>query len=223
MKTNIWILALVAVGAMTPAAHGQGVITTTLPTPMGMSSDLFTILYPIDMNGDSVVDFTFGAETSGIALRTERANRLIYRIAPPNIGGLVADLPEGYVVGSSLEPQLGWIPSDPAEGYVSPGEIAFATIAISLSTGVGIISSASDWPSGPPTRGFIGLEFELPDGLHYGYFDIMVSGDGAGGSLLGWAYDTRPNIPIFATAVPEPSALALFAVAGIAMLALRRR
>jgi hypothetical protein len=83
MRTRNWMQVLAAVGALIPSAHGQGVVSTVLPTPLVMSSDFFTVLYPIDLNGDSIADFTFGAETSGIALRTERANRLIVRLSPP--------------------------------------------------------------------------------------------------------------------------------------------
>ena len=72
-----------------------------------------------------------------------------------------------------------------------------------------------DWPPGPATRGFIGIQFELDDGLHYGYFDLVTSGSFAGAALLGWAYDTRPGVPIFADAVPEPSTWALFVLGGL--------
>jgi hypothetical protein len=108
------------------------------------------------------------------------------------------------------------------EGYVSPDEIAFATLVQCLSTGVGEVSCASDWPAGPATRGFIGLEFELPDGLHYGYFDMFMRGDIPGAALYGWAYDTRPNTSILAGAVPEPAPWALFGL-GLASWFYRRK
>jgi hypothetical protein len=65
-----------------------------------------------------------------VGLRTERANRVVVRLSPPpNIGGRVAKLDDGFEVGSSLDPQLAWLSSDPVGGYVSPGEWAFAAIA----------------------------------------------------------------------------------------------
>jgi hypothetical protein len=79
-------LLLAAAGLFSTAAPillAQGVIVTTLPTPLGISSDLFMIQYPIDLNGDDLTDFTFAADSSGIGLRTERANRLIVRLSPP--------------------------------------------------------------------------------------------------------------------------------------------
>ncbi len=206
-------------GSAATTARGQGVLVTRLPEPTIMDSEFFTVLYPIDLNGDAVVDFTFGAETSGNALRTERANRLIVSLSPPpNIGGPVADLPEGFVIGSSLDPALAWLSSDPVGGYVTLGEIAFATIVQCLDSGC-----LSTWPPGPATRGFIGIEFALADGLHYGYFDIVLSGDAAGAALLGWAYDSRPGVPIFAGAVPEPSTWALLIGGGVLMVCFRRK
>ena len=216
---NWMLLAAGLFGSAATATRAQGVVVTRLPEPISMYSEFFTVLYPIDLNGDSVVDFTFGAERSGNALRTERANRLIVSLSPPpNIGGGVADLPEGFTIGSSLDPQLAWISSDPLGGYVSPGEIAFATIVQCLDIGC-----ASEWPPGAATRGFVGIDFELADGLHYGYFDIVLSGDAAGAALLGWAYDSRPGVPILAGAVPEPSTWALLTGGGVLMVWLKRK
>jgi hypothetical protein len=175
-------------------------------------------LYPIDLNGDGLADFTFAANPVGVALRTERANRVVIRLSPPpNIGGRVARLDEGYAVGSSLDPQLAWLSSDPVGGYVSPGENAFAAIAIAVSTG-----ESSDWPNSPGARGFIGIQFELGDGFHYGYFDVTMAAEG-GGVLHGWAYNSIPNMPLFASPVPEPSTWALLIGGGILMVCLRRK
>jgi hypothetical protein len=220
MKKRLLHWMLVAAGFFVPAAPGilaQGVIVTTLPAPIGMSSDLFSIFYPIDVNGDGLTDFTFGADPGFIGLRTERANQVIVRLSPPpNIGGPVAKLENGFQIGSSLDPQLAWISSDPVGGYVSPGEIAFATIAISLDSG-----SSSEWPGSPGARGFIGIQLELDDGFHFGYFDVVMAAEG-GGVLLGWAYNSIPNASIFASPVPEPSAGCLLMVGGI-LLAFARR
>ncbi len=222
MSKRLLSLMLAASGLFSPDAPlllAQGTIYTSLPQPQMIFSDLLMVQYPIDINGDSIVDFTFAADTSGVGLRTERTNRVVIRPdPPPNIGGLVARVEGGDQVGSSLSPQWVWISSQPVRGYVLPDEIAFATIVQCLSSGC-----ASDWPGGPATRAFIGLEFELSDGLHYGYFDIFMRGDIPGAQLYGWAYNSTPGQPITAFGIPEPSALALVTVAGIAMLVLRAR
>ena len=220
---NRWLtwmlLAAGLFGSAATAARAQGVLATRLPEPMVIWSDLFMVQYPLDLDGDSRSDFTFAADNQGVGLRTERASRVIVSLSPPpNIGGPVAYLPEGFCIGSSLDPQLAWNSSDPLGGYVSPGEIAFATIVQCLDSGC-----LSTWPPGPATRGFIGIEFELADGRHYGYFDIVLSGDAAGAALLGWAYDSRPGMPILAGAVPEPSTWALLGGGGMLMVWFRRK
>ncbi len=158
-----------------------------------------TLFHPVDLDGDSTDDFTFGYDCSGVGLRTERANRVVYQIdPPPNLGGSVQRLVEGFLIGSDLGmPGLGWRSADLRDGYVSAGEMAFVNIVHCLSTGC-----SSTWPPGPPQRGFIGLEFELDDGVHYAYFDISVSGSLPGAALYGWAYETRPGVPIKAGAKP---------------------
>jgi hypothetical protein len=123
MSKRALSVLLAAAGLLGPAAIpvvAQGTITVALPQPMGIWSDFLTVLYPFDLNGDGVVDFTFGAEAGFVGLRTERANRLVVRLSPPpNIGGPVARLEEGFLVGSSLDPVLAWLSSDPIGGYVS--------------------------------------------------------------------------------------------------------
>ena len=214
MSGRMWSLLLAVAGLFGPTAVpavAQGVITVVLPQPMGIGSDqLNQFFYPIDLNGDGLTDFTFGADVGFVGLRTERANQVIVRLSPPpNIGGRVARLDTGFQVGSTLDPQLAWISSDPVGGYVSPGEIAFAPIAIHLNSG-----SSSEWPGIPGARGFIGIQFELNDGLHYGYFDVTMAAE-AGGVLHGWAYNSIPNAPIFASPVPEPSTWALLSLSAV--------
>lgn len=199
--------------AATPAVAQGTIRITVLPNPMVIQSDLNTLLWPIDLNGDGLEDFTFGASPGSVSLRTERANQVIVRLSPPpNIGGRVAKLEDGFEVGSSLDPQLAWLSSDPVGGYVSPGEWAFAAIAIHTSSG-----AWSDWPGSPGARGFIGIGFELEDGWRYGYFDVIMAAE-AGGMLLGWAYNTMPNTPLLASPVPEPSTWALVVVGGALMV-----
>jgi hypothetical protein len=222
MSKRALSVLLAAAGLLGPAAIpvvAQGTITVALPQPMGIQSDgLNTLLWPIDLNGDGLEDFTFAASPGSVSLRTERANRVVYRPdPPPNLGGLVARLEDGFQIGSSLEPSLGWRSSDLVGGFVSPGEWAFAAIAIHLSSG-----SSSEWPGSPGARGFIGIGFELEDGWHYGYFDVTMAAE-AGGVLHGWAYNSVPNAPVIARPVPEPSTWALLVGGGGLMGWFRRK
>jgi len=61
----------------------------------------------------------------------------------------------------------------------------------------------------------------LDDGVHYGYFDISVSGSLPGAALYGWAYETRPGVPIKAGAKPVVVAMAAPEVARAGYLRLK--
>lgn len=200
MRAWLTIVALGTSGMFLPGVQG-GILLTVLPEPeILFTASLPDVRVPIDLDEDSVTDFTFGYFYAGVALRTERANRLIYYVdPPPNLGGPVQRLVGGFVIGSELgDPYFGWRSADLREGYVSPDEMAFVSIVLCVNTGC-----SSTWPRGEPRRGFIGLEFELDDGVHYGYFDVSVSGDRVGATLYGWAYESCPGVPILAGARPE--------------------
>ena len=96
------------------------------------------------------------------------------------------------------------------DARVNPGEIAFAKLVLCLDIG-----NLSDWPGGPATRAFIGFDFQLSDGLHYGYFDILMRGDIPDAKLYGWGYNPIPGQPVLASAVPEPSTWALLSAGGV--------
>ena len=70
---------------------------------------------------------------------------------------------------------------------------------------------------------FLGAQWQMTDGLHYGW--VRLSSDSMphpevpdliymGPLVVDWAYETRPNTPILAGAVPEPSTWALLGAGG---------
>jgi len=208
MKLKLLLLAAELLCSAALPLLAQGTIVTSLSEPMSLQSYFFTVEYPIDVNGDSITDFTFGADYAGLGLRTEGTNHVIERLSPPpNIGGNVARIEGGSQIGSSLDPQLAWMSSNPVRGYVEPGENAYALLVLCLDIG-----NESDWPGGPATRAFIGFDFQLSDGVHYGYFDILMRGDIPGAELYGWGYNPVPGQSVVASLVPEPSASALLTV-----------
>lgn len=50
----------------------------------------------------------------------------------------------------------------------------------------------------------MGVHFAAADGMHYGWVRIDAPSFEAGGVILDWAYETRPDVAILASAVPEP-------------------
>lgn len=213
MKRILTAAALWLVWACDPAATAA-VVITALPAPLLLYDDLLGSYASYDIDGNGSTDFTFGYSFSYVGLRTERTNRLvIVPSPPPNIGGYVADIQPPFWITANLgSPDFAWISSDPSGNYVSPGEIAFASIVQVLSTGT--FSHFSG-------RGAIGIEFESELGTHYGYFDIEAYPGYSGAWIYGWAYETQPRVPIMAGQVPEPSVCVLLSI-GLASLIARR-
>lgn len=73
------------------------------------------------------------------------------------------------------------------------------------------------------TNAFIGLQFQFAGATHYGWMEIYNYPNIAAGQVLGWAYESSPNTPIEAGAVPEPSTWALLAIGGVVLLSHRKR
>jgi hypothetical protein len=221
MRKMIQVIAACAAVALGPAARAA-VVVTMLPEPLEIREELWGRFDPIDVDGNGTVDFTFSSAFSGVGLRTERANRAIYRIdPPPNIGGPLQPLPQGYMIGTTLDPadmtDVAWRSSDILGGYVDPDEMAFILIVLVVSTGSE--SAFPEWGLRAP----VGIEFEIDGNIHYGYLDITAGKGYAGITLHGWAYETEPGVPIIAALVPEPSYTLMVGVGLLSLIARRTR
>jgi hypothetical protein len=193
------------------------VIVTTLSEPLVIEDQFFGRSDPIDIDDDGVIDFTFRSNLSFFGIRTERANRVvIIPSPPPNIGGPVAPLDEGLSVGSILgESNVQWRSADLSDGFVEPDALQSVAITICFGACEGAFQGQ---------RGYVGLEFELDDGIHYGYMDLQVfSAPAPGGRLYGWAWETQPGVPILTGAIPEPSTSVCFLLGGMVWAGLRSR
>jgi hypothetical protein len=196
------------------------VLVHALPEPLDIYTDfepMISDFFPYDIEGNGTIDFTFIGDPSAAGLRTERGNRLVITIdPPPNIGGPVASISSGSLIGlNSLAQGSQWISSDILGGFVSPDELVANEIIQVFFSG-----HATNFTE----RSVIGFEFEAEDGIHYGYFDISPAPYIAPRiTLHGWAWETQPGVPIVAGRVPEPSALTLAIVTTASILSRRRR
>ena len=75
------------------------------------------------------------------------------------------------------------------------------------------------------TDKYVGLKWDIGGGnFNYGWARVDVSGANNGtATLFSFAYESTPNAPIAAGAIPEPSSLALLAAGGGAAALKRRR
>ncbi|MDH7504213.1 MAG: PEP-CTERM sorting domain-containing protein [Verrucomicrobiota bacterium] len=224
-------LWLVLVSALAPAnlAPAQGTIAYYQPTEplwgyFGRESDL---------NGDGRGDFRFfdasyiagsywATHVSGIG-----STRLL--VIPhtwmADGGSSLAPLPAGYSIGGTLIPELLWAAHDAPNAYGSALLVgSYITDAI----------NGGPFPVGYfyGTTAFMGIQFQIGDDWHYGW--VRIRGGTAGPSddgfflnppswILDWAYETRPDMPIFAGAVPEPSTFALLVGGGVLVAWFRRK
>ena len=154
--------------------------------------------YDLDFDGDGSPEYTFQASLgSGFVMLGRNDNKLsMYPL------DLLAPLQAGTVIG----PTVGSIPWT---GGLAP--ISGLDTAGAWGYFIGLDSA------------YAGLQFNLPDGTHYGWARIRVptrtaSGwdpfDPNGGWLYGYAWDTSPNTPIVAGTVPEPAIWPLLVAGG---------
>ena len=195
--------------------------------------DPFSI-YSIDFDLDCQSDFRFsyGAGGPGVACYFNYPNQIVaLRSAPSypgqtNVYGSMGALPLGTIIGSNLVSSVDltnytWHPGTTNDydltvvygdhqtsvfGVIDPATIGLPPIAV-----------------GDPVakEGVMGFQFLSGTNIHYGYvhFDFRTNINqwymGAGGYIVGWAYETEPNKAIVAEPISVPptpfgiSALAL--------------
>lgn len=188
-------------------AHAD-IIVTWLDDPIVLfHGQAPSIQVPVDIDGDDVIDFTFSASVSSVGVRSEGSNRyIIFPSPPPNIGGPVEPLYPEFEIGLTLQAtDVEWfgINTD------------FSLFGIWL------------WPgSSGRFRGhnaYMGIEFHIDNAVHYGWINIDIHEDYPYGRIYGWAYESYPDTPIIAGAIPEPNTLLLLLAGGIGLLFLKSR
>jgi hypothetical protein len=191
----------------------QGAIQYIQPaTAISLHADFFAEYYSLDLDGDGNPDFTFAYDFHFIGVRPEGANRILTWLSPPpNIGGSIAPLPSGFVIGQTSESgSLQW------EGRIGGDP----------TTDFNTLIQCFDVGCAGAFRGqhaYMGVEFQHAGGTNYGWVLLDIAPDFPWGQIEAWAWETRPGQPILAGAgVPEPSSSALLALA-LGVLAWWRR
>lgn len=169
----------------------------------------------LDLDGNGSIDFRLyaGGLSPASGIGRENQNRcLIQPAPPPNIGGTVAALNPGYIIGldSGLDSSEEWFGLD-----------GWDTLFQVFDTGI-----AGDFYQ---TRGYIGLEFEGDDGIHYGWLDVEGTTSSLEDHLIGnssliihgWAYESAADESIAAGSIPEPSSVLLLTLGAIGLWTLR--
>lgn len=213
--TPLLLLAtqLAAVGQGSTIFHQQFVTPDPLPWfPWDSQGQRVVSEWGLDMNLDGQAEFTFVGDGETFQVLPSGNNAVLsYTFGPGGINAWALPLP-------SLTP----ISADPGDytwfqridsPFGSAGSV-FVGYTSELSTGsfLGIESA------------YVGLQFMLDDGIHYGWVRMGCPVDGlAGGWIYEAAYDLRPGMPILTGVVPEPCTVALLVLSGVGFWLFNRR
>jgi hypothetical protein len=220
-------LALVCTLVSAGLAPGQGTVVYHQPA----EPIIGLVGLTLDLNGDGQLDARFydasyfpanyyATDASGVG----SARLLVTPNAGVDGGSHLVALGAGFSIGGPIDPSLMWAGQD------TPGSYGDATVVGSYLT--------EDYPGSLVpvgyfygTTAFMGIAFQIASEWHYGW--VRVRGGTAGaigdvfylnppGWIVDWAYETRPDTPILAGAIPEPSASTLLTVGGILLWLLGR-
>jgi len=163
----------------------------------------------LDLNIDGVDDLNFQFSQRQFDIIGNGTNRVIATpVSPPDLGAFVDPLPAGQELEGNVGRGLFWY----APALNSVGATFF---------GCANIGCIGPWGG---NTAFVGVEFDISGGTHYGWVEIETPFPGIpGGNILRLAYEDEPGKSILTGAIPEPSLHGLFALASSAFLLRRRR
>ncbi len=150
------------------------------------------VFYNVDFTGDGVAEVRMqgsGGDFGVIALTTTTVAGI--RSGPLDLNGFAHPFGFGDLIAPEPPQNRSW------------------NQGMSALLGCREIGCIGLWTSGGTN--YIGVEFLLGTDTHYGWVAIDMPAIFGGGILLSYAYESEPNTPIIAGAIPEPSSTVLVA------------
>jgi hypothetical protein len=189
-------------------SYGQGTIVHTVP-PQPLYYGPNPSSQNIDINGDSVSDFTLFSDGNAITLAPLYNNAVAaWPEPPPDLGSLVWAFNLGNSISSSLDPVLIWYGR-------TTDQFGSALIVETMNAGsIGFFQGHTD--------AYVGFELNVGTSSYFGWLHFQNLGLNVG-QVTDWACNSSPNMPIVAGQVPEPSTGVLIILAGGIVWLTRRR
>jgi hypothetical protein len=167
--------------------------------------------YVFNLSGPSAGDITLTA-TTNIIDATDPGNTVNFSAA----NGAMVAVGGGPFSGDATPFNFGDIIDPSSVDFNTSGKLGdYDTVTLGTSGG---------WT--PGTDGYLGFYFEGTGGPQAGWAEISIGSADLSFEVLSYAYETVANTTIQAgqtTDTPEPSTLALVALGGAGLIALRRR
>jgi hypothetical protein len=216
------IPALAVLLALACEAKGQGIIYSQFPVTGGTT-------FPYDANGERVWSVTPDIpQTANVVINGQVAftfySGTVFSIQSSSLNAVIGLQP--YLPNSS---EVLAVPLLQGQ-EIGPGAAGDSWLP-NIASGA-VLTSARDSGivgQGPLVNGYftgvesayIGLQFQQDGQTYYGWARVGAPVVGInGGWIYDYAYETTPNMPILAGAVPEPGTWALFLV-GLSIFGIR--